>query len=133
MENAPGDCAGSICNYINEILIIIMAKKLVIAFDVIDEENRSLIGDLFNSNTVPLIANEINSLDVSNILMAIYRFSLDLQGYPSTRHLFPQTPYGISMEPGSKVTDKSDRIYSEALHGHTTLVHLPKDDSRSGL
>ena len=54
-----------------------MAKRLVIAFDFVDEENNSLIGDLFNSNTVPLVADEVNSLDVANILMAIYRFLLD--------------------------------------------------------
>ena len=48
-----------------------MAKRLVIAFDFVDEENNSLIGDLFNSNTVPLVADEVNSLDVANILMAI--------------------------------------------------------------
>lgn len=110
-----------------------MAKRLVIAFDFVDEKNNSLIGDLFNSNTVPLIADEVNSLDVANILMAIYRFSLDLQRFPSVCHLFPQTPYGISMEPGSKVTDISDYIYSEALHGHTPLVHLPEDDLHCGL
>lgn len=48
-------------------------------------------------------------------------------------HLFPQTPYGISMEPDSKVTDKSECIFFETQHGHTRLVHLAEDDSHGDL
>lgn len=108
-----------------------MAKRLIIAFDFVDEEGNSLINGQFNNLITPLVVDSISSMDITQMWMAICSFSNGFQRDPLIRHLFPQTPYGISMEPGSKVTDKSHRIFFETLHGHTSLVHLPEDDSHS--
>lgn len=105
-----------------------MAKRLVIAFDFVDEEGNSLIDGQFNNLVTPLAVNEISPMDVTDMWMFICSVANSFQRAPSIRHLFPQTPYGISMEPGSIVTDKSHRIFFETAHGHTPLVHLPKDD-----
>lgn len=110
-----------------------MGKRLVIAFDFIDEEGNSLIGNDINNLVTPLAVNNITTMDITHMSMALYSFSRSFQGHPLICHLFPQTPYGISMEPDSKVTDKSDRIFFETHHGHTSLVHLPEDGLHCGL
>lgn len=109
-----------------------MGKRLVIAFDFIDEEGNSLIGNDINNLVTPLAVNDITAMDVVHMSMAICSFSRSFQGHPLICHLFPQTPYGISMEPDSKVTDKSNRMFFETHHGHISLVYPPKDDSHGG-
>lgn len=105
-----------------------MAIRLVIAFDFIDEEGKSLINGQFNNLITPLAVNEISTPDITHMWMSILRYADSFQTNPLICHLFPQTPYGTSMEPGSKVTDKSHRIFFESQHGYTPLVHLPKDN-----
>lgn len=109
-----------------------MAKKLVIAFDFFDEEGNSLSSDHFNDMVIPLAVDEITVMDVIHMWMFIKSLTGNLLKCPLVRHLFPQTPYGISMEPGSKVTDKSDRIFFEYLSGHTRLVYPLKDGLHDG-
>lgn len=109
----------------NEVMIL-MAKRLVVAFDIIDEDGNSLINGQTNDLMTPLAINSISPIDITRMWMALCNFSLSFRKDPLIRHLFHQTPYGISMEPDSKVTDKSDCIYFETHHGHTSLVHLPE-------
>ena len=92
-----------------------------------------MIGNDINNLVTPLAVDDITAMDITHMSMAIYSFSCSFQGHPLICHLFPQTPYGISMEPDSKVTDKSDRIFFETHHGHTSLVYLAEDDSHNDL
>lgn len=110
-----------------------MAKKLIIAFDVVDEDTNSIIGKRLNAFETPLAIDAISSMDITYMNMAIYSFLSGLQGSSVLCHLFPQTPYGVSMEPNSSVNDKSDRIYFEVNQGYIRLVHPQEDNLNEGV
>lgn len=47
-------------------MAIIMAKRIVVAFDIIDENDNSIIGKSLNAVTTPLQVDNITSDDIIN-------------------------------------------------------------------
>ena len=48
-------------------MAIIMAKRIVVAFDIIDENDNSIIGKSLNAVTTPLQVDNITSDDIINV------------------------------------------------------------------
>jgi hypothetical protein len=106
-----------------------MAKlTLKIVFDVIDEKGESVKPCWLNVISTPLDVDKLVGADGMWLNNAIHYFMSEFRVLPSTRHLFPQIPYGESWEPDSKVENKADRIYFETASGHISPERLREDD-----
>lgn len=97
-----------------------MAKRIVLAFDIIDEDNNSIIGEKqHNSITTPLLANEITSKDIIDIQNELFIYLVNIMANEQIGHLFHQLR-GLPEEGlnNSKWTESSPRPFSY-LRKHT--------------
>lgn len=97
-----------------------MAKRIVLAFDIVDENNNSIIGKKqYNSITTPLLANEITSKDIIDIQNELYIFMVKIMSNEQIGHLFHQLMDLPQEEPSNnKWTESSPRPFSY-LYKHT--------------
>lgn len=64
-----------------------MAYTLVLAFDIVDENDKSVIGGMWNTNEVEIV--NPTSLDITSIWLDMYHYAIRFPEHPGTSHLFP--------------------------------------------
>ena len=65
-----------------------MAKRLIIAFDVVDENDNSIIDWQCNTNEID-ISDDVTPLDITRLWMDMYRYTMYAPAHPGISHLFP--------------------------------------------
>ena len=70
------------------LLKISMGKRIIVAFDIIDENDKSIIGKSLNSVTTPLRIDNITSDDIINIEQELQEFLFNARVNEYIGHLF---------------------------------------------
>lgn len=99
---------------VDTVIKYIMAKRIVLAFDIIDENNNSIIEkQQANSIMTPLLANDITREDIMNIELELLYFLINAQGNDQVGHLFYSLKELPQEEPSnSKWTESSPRPFA---------------------
>lgn len=68
-----------------------MEKRLIVAFDVIDESGQSLLtGEMYpNALDIPMRGDQLTKIDCFNIHMALWSSMSRICHYDDFKHLFP--------------------------------------------
>lgn len=80
-----------------------MAKRLVVAFDVVDENDNSIIDWQWNTHEIA-ISDDITSLDITSLWMDMYRYVIYAPAHPGISHLFPYMAPLIEEAQGGNVS-----------------------------
>lgn len=65
-----------------------MAKRIVVAFDIIDENDNSIIGKSLNAVTTPLQVDNITSDDIINVELELQEFLFNARVNEYIGHMF---------------------------------------------
>lgn len=69
-------------------MAIIMAKRIVVAFDIIDENDNSIMGKSLNAVTTPLQVDNITSDDIINVELELQEFLFNARVNEYIGHMF---------------------------------------------
>ena len=104
-------------------MAIIMAKRIVVAFDIIDENDNSIIGKSLNAVTTPLQVDNITSDDIINIEQELKDFLFNARVNEYIGHLFHRLKDLPQEElDNSKWTESSLRPFSYLMN-HIEFPH----------
>lgn len=100
-----------------------MAKKIIVAFDIINENDESIIGKSFNSVMTPLRVDDITSDDIINIEQELKDFLFNARVNEYIGHLFHRLK-DLSPEVlgNSKLTESPLRPFSYLMN-HIEFPH----------
>lgn len=95
-----------------------MAKRIVVAFDIIDENNESILKSSHdNSVMTPLLVDNITSKDIINIELELLYFLINACANEQVGHLFHSLRELPQEEPSnSRWTESSPRPFSYPMN-----------------
>lgn len=82
-----------------------MAKRLIIAFDVVDENDNSIIDWQYNANEID-ISDDVTPLDITRLWMDMHRYTMYAPAHPGISHLFPYMAPLIEEAQGGNTSGK---------------------------